>query len=379
VVDVSDFALVHPGGAVILRPYLNGKRDATDAFQGRTTKPRPQGHGEAGDSSASNSSSSSRTHTPERSPVLPAQMRQRKPHPFGDGGAMLPETGDDAHATHPDNPKSTEQRSPLRHAHSENAWSLVERLTVGWMAAPLVRPLAAEGNLVDFGRAVLPQVMRMEPSKYQLWLRTHSATPNMRLFETDALEALSRYPWWYIFFMWIPVICYCLFVALSGQTGLPLTAVLFAGGLLYWMALEYGIHRFMFHVHTSSPAGNFYHFFAHGIHHLTPFDSSRLTFPPLFSAIAGLAFWLGFRSLFGSHPAWKAFYAGGVFGFMMYDTMHFYFHHDGWPARVPIFGPYFTHQKRRHMVHHFQENAANFGVTSPLFDWLFGTMHETLS
>jgi hypothetical protein len=62
-------------------------------------------------------------------------------------------------------------------------------------------------------------------------------------------------------------------------------------GMLIWTLIEYIIHRWIFHMETSTGGWNWFHFFAHGIHHLCPTDASRLTFPPVFSVVLGTAFY----------------------------------------------------------------------------------------
>jgi len=66
----------------------------------------------------------------------------------------------------------------------------------------------------------------------------------------------------------------------------------------------------------------------------------------------------------------EAFFGGGALGYLLYDTCHFYFHHDN--GILNKIG-YFQRMKSRHLRHHYSDDSKNFGVTSPLFDILFGT------
>jgi 4-hydroxysphinganine ceramide fatty acyl 2-hydroxylase len=122
---------------------------------------------------------------------------------------------------------------------------------------------------------------------------------------------------------------------------------------------------------TSTVAGNFYHFFAHGIHHLTPMDEDRITFPPTFSLVLGFAFFSFLRYVFV--PIFSSTFAVGAgvtIGYMFYDILHFLFHHGGnWTLKAP----YIAWMKSRHFSHHYANPEKNFGVTSPLFDIIFGT------
>jgi 4-hydroxysphinganine ceramide fatty acyl 2-hydroxylase len=146
------------------------------------------------------------------------------------------------------------------------------------------------------------------------------------------------------------------------------TLYLFFVGLLLWSSVEYGLHRFVFHLYTYSTNWNIFHFFAHGIHHLTPNDSTRLTFPPLFSAV--IMFLVSqIPQLIPPSSGVHAWIAGLACGFMLYDAIHYYFHHGDAPW-LPTF---LKRMKSAHLNHHYKNDSMNFGVTSPLFDWIFGT------
>lgn len=140
-------------------------------------------------------------------------------------------------------------------------------------------------------------------------------------------------------------------------------------GLLSWSIVEYGLHRFVFHMHTTTTGWNYFHFFAHGIHHLTPNDSTRLTFPPTFSALIALGL-LQVPGLVSVATGIQPYLAGLATGFVLYDTAHYYFHHGDAPW-LPAF---LQQMKTSHLNHHYKDDYANFGVSSPLFDWVFGTL-----
>lgn len=61
-------------------------------------------------------------------------------------------------------------------------------------------------------------------------------------------------------------------------------------------------------------------------------------------------------------------HAGWLGGSLLYDGMHYSFHHGpdlkfGWYAKM----------KAQHMRHHFRDNSVEFGVTNPWWDIVFGT------
>jgi 4-hydroxysphinganine ceramide fatty acyl 2-hydroxylase len=61
------------------------------------------------------------------------------------------------------------------------------------------------------------------------------------------LEPLSKTPWWVVPLVWVPFVSYAAYRASDGLSG---TAVgLYWGlGLCIWTFIEYGMHRFLFHL-----------------------------------------------------------------------------------------------------------------------------------
>jgi len=235
--------------------------------------------------------------------------------------------------------------------------------------------------LVDFDKATLPQIAKLG-DQYWPWLVNRPVVHDNKLiiFSNKFLESLSYYPWWYIWVLWTPVMLYNIyagFVASAGATssfGAALTTSVgsYIVGALMWSIMEYVLHRWVFHLEVFSNSGNVFHYFAHGIHHLIPTDSSRLTFPPLFAAVLGTAFFFLFRSCAAAFftPAqlsYNLFYSGFILGYVMYDTMHYFFHHSNSENRI------FKRLKAAHMNHHYKNEFANFGVSSPLWDFVFQT------
>jgi len=257
------------------------------------------------------------------------------------------------------------------HSHSQKAFRILSNYCIGTTNETyLVKKDDCENNLidlVDMNKAILPQVLNMDPSKYQAWLHQANGTNQMRIFESNFLESLSRYPWWYIFWMWIPVICFTFYLAIMNGNSVTSCLSSFIFGIFIWGFIEYTFHRFLFHIETSSKIGNFYHLFAHGLHHLSPLDPTRLTFPPIFSVVIGIVFYKFFQSFNDIFPTIQAIYSGAALGYMLYDACHYYFHH----GTLKI--GYLQWMKTRHLLHHYKDTSKNFGVTSPFFDILFGT------
>jgi dihydroceramide fatty acyl 2-hydroxylase len=191
-----------------------------------------------------------------------------------------------------------------------------------------------------------------------------------RLFESDVLEGLSHVHPIVPALVWAPLVVYLLWrsFAIHQLTG-GVVAALAAGGLIVWTFTEYAMHRFVFHLAPSSPGRRRLQFIAHGVHHEDPDDPTRLMMPPVPSAIAATVLYGFFRIVLGS--TWvDPFFASFLVGYLAYDYTHFAIHH--WRFRTAL-GRYL---RRRHMLHHFVTPDARWGVTSPLWDWIFRTTGE---
>jgi sterol desaturase/sphingolipid hydroxylase (fatty acid hydroxylase superfamily) len=261
------------------------------------------------------------------------------------------------------------------HGHSETARSMLRQYHIGTVEGHRPEPSkphdikgkAPQKELVDLSKAAIPQILKLG-GEYQDWVHHTAGPKGFRIFESAFFESFSHYPWWYIFFMWIPAIS--ITFALSLKNGCPwwVALLMFPVGMFVWSLLEYFLHRFIFHMTSSTGIGNVLHFLIHGIHHLTPTDPTRLAFPPVFGAVLGYTIYSGIVQTFGL-GAPQAIFSGGAFTYLMYDTMHYYFHHGD----LPWLPDYFRWMKSRHLDHHFKSENKNFGVTSPLWDIVFGT------
>jgi sterol desaturase/sphingolipid hydroxylase (fatty acid hydroxylase superfamily) len=163
-----------------------------------------------------------------------------------------------------------------------------------------------------------------------------------------------------------PFIAYGLYTGVV-RAGVGWTALMFLGGWLAWTLMEYGLHRFLFHMGAHTPEQKFRSFMVHGYHHEFPVDRMRLVAPPLMSWPLAVVVGFGYRALFGD--LWWVVFAGTCSGYVAYDWIHYYTHH--FKPSNPI-GKWL---KSYHLLHHFDENHGRrrYGVSSPLWDFVFGT------
>ncbi|MGA2614411.1 MAG: sterol desaturase family protein [Spirochaetia bacterium] len=200
-------------------------------------------------------------------------------------------------------------------------------------------------------------------------------TKPIRLFKSDFLEFFSHVRPMTVLVLWAPVAVFFLAQSVlraSGYAGAALvTARVFAGWFL-WTLVEYLLHRFFFHYHPKTERFKRVFFLAHGVHHAQPLCRTRLVMPPVISIPLGLAFFGLFHLAFDvvlARPQWfSPVFAGFLIGYIVYDMMHYSLHH----ARVK--NPYIMMCRRQHMQHHGTCPGMRFGVSSPVWDYVFGTM-----
>jgi len=208
-----------------------------------------------------------------------------------------------------------------------------------------------------------------------------------RMFEADWMESLSHVRPWVPHLVFVPAIVAALVTALRADTP-GRVGVLVFGGLLFWTVTEYAIHRFFFHppqrieddtrrvAASLGPGGavisalptwrHKFYFLVHGVHHDYPNDSTRLVMPPSVSIPLASLFFLLFHAVLGA-GAWAAF-AGFATGYLAYDTIHFAVHHTS--TRTAWVRTW----KRLHFRHHYSDSTRDFGVSSPLWDLVLGTV-----
>jgi dihydroceramide fatty acyl 2-hydroxylase len=132
-------------------------------------------------------------------------------------------------------------------------------------------------------------------------------------------------------------------------------ALIFAAGVFAWTLVEYVIHGVLGHAHRTFVTG------LHEVHHRDP------------RAVFALGAWIptalvliGARAMFGL-AAGVIFYGGIVCGFAIYEYVHY---------RIHFASPWFAGEERlraRHLAHHTREPDAIFGVTTRIWDVVFGT------
>jgi sterol desaturase/sphingolipid hydroxylase (fatty acid hydroxylase superfamily) len=165
--------------------------------------------------------------------------------------------------------------------------------------------------------------------------------------------------------------------------------LVFAGALLYWSAshtslsiwqttamfflgvlaftwVEYNVHRYVFHMSTYTALRKKMQYVAHGVHHEFPRDKDRLAMPPLLSITIATILLLFFRLVLGDLVF--SFLPGFLVGYAGYLSVH-YIVHAYQPPRN-----FFRRLWTNHSIHHYKDGDSIFGVSSPLWDYIYGTL-----
>jgi dihydroceramide fatty acyl 2-hydroxylase len=187
----------------------------------------------------------------------------------------------------------------------------------------------------------------------------------VRIFDNPILERISHVHPVTPLLLWTPVVAWLSWRSFAVHRLESGTAIaLGAAGLFVWTLTEYLVHRFAFHLAPTSRGRRRVQFIIHGIHHADPDDRTRLVMPPAPAIAASAALYGLFRAVLG--PAWvEPFFACFIAGYLAYDYTHFAIHCRRPRTRV---GRYL---RRHHMLHHFVTPDARWGVSSPLWDWIF--------
>lgn len=194
-----------------------------------------------------------------------------------------------------------------------------------------------------------------------------SNTGTTRLFESPVLERLTRTN--FIF----PVVLYLVagavssfFAFIKDGIGIFTIVILFIAGAFFFSLVEYLIHRFLFHFNAETEKEKEFKYKVHGVHHHYPKDKDRLVMPPVISILLAVLFFIIFYFTMGKFAL--AFYGGFVSGYSIYLIIHYSVHRYRQPKN------FLRILWKHHSLHHYRSDNAAFGVSMPLWDYVFGTV-----
>ena len=141
-------------------------------------------------------------------------------------------------------------------------------------------------------------------------------------------------------------------------------------GALWWSFIEYVFHRWVLHWEPASPGMRRVRKLlpGHRSHHNDPFDPDDVVNMKHYVGLAVAALCFAGMLLIGFPLAFAlAGTAGGTLGYAAYEYVHFACHQLPMTSRVGRL------LRQHHAIHHHRDETVNFGVTSPLWDHVFGT------
>lgn len=191
----------------------------------------------------------------------------------------------------------------------------------------------------------------------------------IRMFKSDFMEQFSYVHPLVPLVVFAPVILFCGFASFYFYSITPVQfALMFVVGIFFWTITEYTLHRFVFHPPMTNEFFRKLYFYSHGIHHDAMNDATRLVMPPAVSVPLAIGVYFASKAALGTDGL--AFFTGFVASYLVYDYLHFSTHFFVFNNRI------FKILKKKHMVHHHKDHHANYGFTSPLWDYVFGTYYK---
>lgn len=192
-------------------------------------------------------------------------------------------------------------------------------------------------------------------------------TGTKRLFESSVLEKLSRthisIPL-SIFFIYSSALLY--WSVTHTALNALVTIGMFALGFVSFTWVEYMAHRYLFHMSTATKSREKLQYTIHGVHHEFPKDKDRLAMPPLLSITISTLLLFLFRLIIGDLVF--SFLPGFLTGYAFYLSIHYMVH--AFPPPKNFFKVLWVN----HSIHHYKEGESVFGVSSPVWDYIYGTM-----
>jgi len=189
-----------------------------------------------------------------------------------------------------------------------------------------------------------------------------------QLFKSQFLERLTRthiaIPITIFVVYAVSLLTYSIYTVQS--LSIQQTVMFFFVGLFFFTLVEYVMHRYLFHIGTGTKKREKFQYTLHGVHHEYPKDKERLAMPPVMSITISTLLLFLFKFIIGDIVF--AFLPGFLVGYAFYLVMHYIQHIFKAPKG------FFNSWWANHAVHHYKDQTKAYGVTSPFWDYVFGTM-----
>ncbi|MFN2429518.1 MAG: sterol desaturase family protein [Cryomorphaceae bacterium] len=187
------------------------------------------------------------------------------------------------------------------------------------------------------------------------------------LFRNPVLEKLARthisIPLT-IYFFGCAILLYINFS--NGYTSVAEGIGVFFAGLVFWTWFEYFMHKRIFHMLPTNKIKKRIQYMFHGVHHEFPRDKTRLAMPPAASVLILTGLFFVFQLIMGNYAF--TFLPGFVIGYSLYLFVHYSIHAFK-PPKNSLNVLWINHS-----IHHYKDDTVAFGVSSPVWDVIIGTM-----
>lgn len=187
------------------------------------------------------------------------------------------------------------------------------------------------------------------------------------MFDNPIMERISRTH------VSIPITMFLVLAGISFYYGITGTSISLGIGLLVMFAgyffftfVEYMMHKYFFHMEPDTPFKDKLQYSVHGVHHDYPKDKDRLAMPPFVSAAYAAISYLLFKLILGDFAFY--FLPGFLVGYASYLAVHFIVHAYNPPKN------FLKVLWVNHAIHHYKDPDIAFGVSTPFWDIIFGTM-----
>ena len=187
-----------------------------------------------------------------------------------------------------------------------------------------------------------------------------------KMFTNPFLERLSRTH------VSIPIAMFLAFGLFSTYWGISTTSITFLsalalmlGGYLTFTLVEYFMHKYLYHMVPDTKFKDKLQYNVHGVHHDYPKDKDRLAMPPFISGLYAVILYFVFEFIMGDSALY--FLPGFLAGYASYLGVHYIVH---------TFQPPKNFLKIlwvNHAIHHYKDPDVAFGVSTPIWDYVFGT------
>jgi cyclopropane-fatty-acyl-phospholipid synthase len=157
-----------------------------------------------------------------------------------------------------------------------------------------------------------------------------------------------------VFWVYTPLVIGALVWNRDASAGIFVACLV--SGIALWTAVEYLMHRYV--LHRLAP---------HYQHHAEPETLAYIFAPFALSGTSAVVLWGLLALIAGSWQRGALIMAGTVAGYLCYEALHVRMH-----SRVAG-GPLLRALRKHHFYHHFADDSRCYGVTSPIWDYVFRT------